>query len=137
MKKTITYCFAILFTANAIAQKDTIRPQFSGGTDAMYQFIITNLQYPEAAINKNLYGTVLIEFEIDTTGDMVNIHVLESVDPILDNEAVRVLKAMPRWEPGMYNGQKIKLQYIMPFKFVFSEPEKQPKHSKKRKKSLR
>ena len=75
-------------------------PEFPGGDIALRKFIADNIKYPEEAKAKGLSGKVFVQFVINKEGDVVNIKIARGVDPILDNEAIRVIQNMPKWKPG-------------------------------------
>ncbi|MBR5957533.1 MAG: energy transducer TonB [Salinivirgaceae bacterium] len=75
-------------------------PEFPGGDVEMRKFIAENTKYPEEAKAKGLSGKVFVQFVINKEGDVVNAKIARGVDPILDNEAIRVVLSMPKWKPG-------------------------------------
>ena len=93
-------------------------PVFKGGETAMYKFINSNLVYPAAAKEKNISGKVNIRFLINTDGSIGNISVLKSINPELDEEAIRVIKLLPVWIPGKLEGTPVKVWYSMPVTFT-------------------
>jgi periplasmic protein TonB len=93
------------------------RPEFPGGQQGVAEYIIENIRYPYQAIQYKLYGTVEIVFYISKEGLVENVNVAKSVNPILDNEAIRVIKNMPRWKPGTRNGKPVKVIYHLPISF--------------------
>ena len=95
-------------------------PEYPGGTTAMFDFIQTNLKYPESAIESNKEGRVFIGFVVEKDGSISNVNVLRGVCEELDAEAVKVVKAMPKWTPGMNNGKAVRVQYTLPIVFKLS-----------------
>lgn len=75
-------------------------PEFPGGDIALRKFIADNIKYPEEAKAKGLSGKVFVQFVVNKEGDVVNIKIARGVDPILDNEAIRVIQSLPKWKPG-------------------------------------
>lgn len=75
-------------------------PEFPGGDLEMRKFIEENIKYPEEAKAKSIYGKVFVQFVINKEGDVVNIKIARGIDPLLDAEAIRVIKNMPKWKPG-------------------------------------
>ena len=75
-------------------------PEFPGGDIALRKFIADNIKYPEEAKAKGLSGKVFVQFVINKEGDVVNAKIARGVDPILDNEAIRVIQSLPKWKPG-------------------------------------
>jgi TonB family protein len=98
-------------------------PEYPGGTTAMFEFIQKNLKYPESAKEKGLEGRVFIGFVVEKDGSLSSFQVLRGVCDEIDAEAVRVLKMMPKWKPGMNNGEPVRVQYTMPFKFQLTGNE--------------
>lgn len=92
-------------------------PQYPGGEEALMNYIKDNLRYPSAASNKGIQGKVICSFIVDATGNVTDIKVMNSVDPALDAEAVRVVSGMPTWIPGKQNGKDCAVQYAVPILF--------------------
>ena len=78
-------------------------------------FVMENLKYPAES---KVEGTVLTKFVIDKDGSLIKPTVVESLDPATDAEALRVLKAMPKWSPGMQDGNPVKVEMTLPLRFV-------------------
>lgn len=92
-------------------------PSFPGGQGAMNSYIGNNLQYPERAQKNGIQGRVIIKFVVEKDGSISNVEVNRSVDPDLDNEAMRVIKSMPKWNPGKQNGTEVRVYYNLPMTF--------------------
>ena len=86
-------------------------PVFEGGEIALYKFINSKVIYPSGAKEKNISGKVYIGFEINPDGSVGEVSVLNSVDPALDAEAIRVIKLLPKWKPGKLAGVAVKVWY--------------------------
>ncbi len=99
------------------------QPQFPGGESARQQFMMDNLEYPQAARQAGIQGTVFVSFVIEQDGSVSNVEVLRGVGSGLDEEAVRVVKAMPRWIPGRQRGEDVRVQFNMPIRFRLSQDE--------------
>lgn len=95
--------------SNKIFNGDDVdqQPSFPGGTNALNTFIVSNLKYPVFAQEKGIQGRVVVKFIVEKDGSISNVEVDRSV-PGLDNEAMRVVKAMPKWIPGQINGKAVK-----------------------------
>ncbi len=93
------------------------KPVFPGGNDKIMSWIGKNAKYPSQAREKSIQGTVYIGFIINKTGEVINVKVKRGADPILDAEAVRIIKSMPKWKPGKQDGKFVKVSYIVPIKF--------------------
>ena len=98
-------------------------PEYPGGTNAMFDFIQKNVKYPEAAKEKGIEGKVYVQFVVEKDGSLSSFQVVRGVSEDIDAEAIRVLKAMPKWKPGMQDGKPVRVQYVMPFKFQLTGNE--------------
>ena len=92
-------------------------PLFPGGDAAMMKFFSNNIKYPIEAQEKNIQGRVICNFIVEKDGSLSNIKVVRGVDPLLDNEAIRVLQTMPNWTPGKQNGEEVRVQFTLPVVF--------------------
>ena len=92
-------------------------PSFPGGKKAMMEYLKENTEYPAKAVKNKIQGRVIVQFTVDEKGRLSDIKVVKSVEPYLDAEAVRVVKSMPRWNPGMQNGKAVKVRYTLPVTF--------------------
>lgn len=89
----------------------------NGGIEGFQSFIAENLVYPEEALNNEVEGKVFIEFIVSDNGSIKDAKVVRSVHPLLDEEALRVVKASPSWEPGIQRGEKVNVQFTFPINF--------------------
>lgn len=96
-------------------------PEFPGGTAEMYKWLGSHINYPAAASEEGVQGKVIVEFVVSKTGKVENVRVLRGRHPALDKEAVRVVKAMPAWNPGRNNGQPVKVTYTLPVTFKLQQ----------------
>lgn len=105
--------------SNKIFNGDDVdqQPSFPGGTNAFNTFIVSNLKYPVVAQENGIQGRVVVKFIVEKDGSISNVEVDRSVDPSLDNEAMRVIKNMPKWIPGQINGKAVKVECSYPFVF--------------------
>ena len=92
-------------------------PEFPGGMKEMLKFLQENVKYPENAMKNNVQGRVIVQFVVEKDGTPTEFKVLRSVDPDLDEEALRVMKAMPKWKPGMQKGQVVRVKFTVPVSF--------------------
>ena len=95
-------------------------PKFKGGGDEeVLKYVQNRIIYPEDAKQKNITGTVMVEYTITSTGDVTNVHVVtgKGLYPSIDAEAVRVIKSMPKWIPGKNNGVPVAVKKIARIKF--------------------
>ena len=96
-------------------------PQFPGGQAAMMKFIADSLRYPSVACENGIEGRVIVKFVVDCKGNIVNPLVVRSVDPLLDREAIRLVKLMPKWIPGRQNGKPVNVVCLVPIRFKLYE----------------
>lgn len=92
-------------------------PIFPGGLHAMRVFLAMNVKYPREAIQSKIHGKVYVNFVVDELGDVTNIKVIKGASKVLDDEAIRVIKLMPKWEPGRMEGKAVKVSYTVPINF--------------------
>ena len=92
-------------------------PEFPGGMKELLKFLQDNLKYPESAKKNNLQGRVVVQFVVEKDGTPTEFNVVRSVDPDLDAEALRVLKTMPKWKPGMEKGEAVRVKFTVPVAF--------------------
>ncbi len=92
-------------------------PSFPGGTGALMSFLSSNIKYPVVAQENGVQGRVIVGFVVERDGSITDVKVMRSVDPSLDREAQRVVKAMPRWKPGKQNGSAVRVKYTVPVVF--------------------
>lgn len=92
-------------------------PQFPGGHDARLKFLEENIHYPDEARNSLVQGTVYISFVVEKDGSITDIRVLRGIGAGCDEEAVRVIKLMPRWKPGKQRGKPVRVHFNLPIKF--------------------
>ncbi len=95
-------------------------PEFIGGTDALYEFLRQNLQYPEIARNNGIQGTVLIEFVVEKDGRVSNVKAVAPLYPDCDAEAIRVVQKLPKWKPGKQMGKAVRVYYNLPIRFALN-----------------
>ena len=95
------------------------KPLFNGkdAEEGFRKWVQDNTVYPTVAQENGISGRVFVEFSIDKTGQLVDIRVIRGVDPLLDAEALRVIKLSPKWTPGMQRGKPVKVKYTFPFQF--------------------
>jgi periplasmic protein TonB len=93
--------------------------EFPGGIQAMYKFIQSNIVYPDSARIKGISGKCFLKFVVDTLGQIKNIEVLKGVPscPDCDEEAIRVVRAMPNWIPAKVSGKPVNVFYNLPLVF--------------------
>ena len=92
-------------------------PVFPGGELGLRKYIATHVKYPNIARENGIEGKVYIRFCVTSTGTIEKVSILRGVDPILDKESVRVVKALPKWEAGEQRGKKVNVWYTVPINF--------------------
>ena len=92
-------------------------PQFPGGINELHRFLFKNTVYPASAISLRKQGQVWCSFIVNSDGSITDIHVEKGVYISLDQEAVKVLQAMPNWKPGVRNGKPVRVKCYLPFVF--------------------
>lgn len=92
-------------------------PQFTGGSDAMMQYLCTAVKYPKTAEMAKKEGRVVVSFIVDKDGTITDSHVIRSISPDLDAEALRVVNNMPKWKPGTQGGEPVRVKYSLPIAF--------------------
>lgn len=125
VKKTEAYKPEMKPNADGIYQIVEEMPQFPGGEKALMEYIAKNLTYPQEARDKGVEGRVFIGMVIEKDGSVNEVKVLRGIGGGCDEEAVRVIKALPKWKPGKMKGEPVRVSYLMPINFKLAE--KQPK----------
>ncbi len=95
---------AAMAIGSAVAAWSADTPQFPGGEEAMSAFIAENLKYPQQAADNGVEGNVNLEFIVKADGSISSIKVTRMIDPYLEEEAIRLVRIMPKWEPADNNG---------------------------------
>jgi TonB family protein len=96
-------------------------PMYPGGESELLKFIMNNSQYPDSAKAKNIQGRVIVRFVVTTDGNVDEISVLKGVHPLLDAEAVRVIKLLTGFKPGMQGGRAVNVYYMVPVTFSLTK----------------
>lgn len=92
-------------------------PFFPGGDKKLMEYLKENIRYPEALADSCVQGRVVCSFVVEKNGSISNVKVAKSLDPLLDEEAVRVVNSMPKWIPGRQNGVAYRVRYYIPVNF--------------------
>jgi len=92
-------------------------PEFPGGMEKLIQFIEENTHLPKCVTDGKVQGRSVIQFVVDTDGSLSDFKVVRSLHKDCDAEAIRVLKTMPKWKPGMERGKPIRVKYTVPVQF--------------------
>lgn len=92
-------------------------PQFPGGDAALYGWLARNIRYPAEAVEGNIQGRVTVQCVIEKDGSVGEVKVVRGKHPALDKEAMRLVKSMPKFTPGLLNGQPVRVRYTLPITF--------------------
>lgn len=99
---------------------------FPGGIDSLNKFIETNLQYPEQARQSSVQGRVYLTFTVEKDGSLTDIKVIRDIGSGCGEEAIRIIKMMPKWIPAKdYRGKIVRQQFNLPIKFILGYNTKQ------------
>ncbi len=108
----------LMLSIQAFAKSDgVLRPQFPGGEKALAQYLDTHLKYPEEAQKQKYQGQSLVAFTVNEDGSLTNVRILKSSHLVLDTEALRIIKNMPKWSPAQNNGAPKKEMVVLPITF--------------------
>ena len=102
-------------TAQVVSADQPARPV--GGTEAFFEWIQQNQKYPALALQRKIEGRVMMEFIVEKDGSLTEIKPIKRLGSGLDEEAIRLIKAAPKWEPAVYKGQPIKQKMVLPVVF--------------------
>jgi TonB family protein len=128
MKRLLSLIVFVSLTGVALAQSDSdsnsgsakktedviTQPEFKGGIEKMYEYISTNFVYPDEAQKRSVNGKMEVEFTVEKSGDITYVGILKGLDYSIDEEVLRLLKAMPRWTPATKNGVPVRYKVSMP-----------------------
>lgn len=93
-------------------------PNFPGGEEALMKFINEHIKYPQSALEQGTQGTIMLRFVVTGTGGIGEVQILKGLDPDCNNEAIRVVKSLPKFNPGMQQGRPVSVWYTTPVRFV-------------------
>ena len=95
-----------------------VEPQYPGGGQELMKFIAENIRYPKECVDNKIEGRVILSFIVEKDGSVSNIEEMRSPNPLLADEAKRVLTLMPKWTPGMQDGEAVRVRFIIPVTFL-------------------
>lgn len=101
-------------------------PSFPGGQAAMKTYLARNIKYPPTAMKNKIEGRVILQFVVRADGSISDTHVMRSISPELDAEAVRVIANMPKWNPGKQDGKPVNVKFTIPVSFKLDAGKTQP-----------
>ena len=105
-------------------------PDYPGGMKAMMQFLSNNTIYPKEAIEQNIQGRVIVTFVVEADGSLSDISIARGIHELLDAEAIRVIKLMPKWKPGVKDGEPVRARFTVPVQFKLSVDEESTPENK-------
>lgn len=128
MKKLILLVAVAIFCgtsamAQSVVEDDEIfvvvenSPEFPGGNDSLYAYIGRNIKYPETAKKEKIQGRVFVTFVIEKDGQVSSAKILRDIGGGCGEEAIRVVKNMPKWKPGTQRGNPVRVQFNLPIMF--------------------
>jgi TonB family protein len=117
-----SHLFCQIDTANYVFRVVEHMPEFPGGERVLTTFIQQNLHYPKSAKENKEEGRVVVTFVIDTNGSIENPIVLKKISPDIDLEALRIVRSLPKFKPGMNREKKVKVMYSLPINFYLNAP---------------
>jgi protein TonB len=97
-----------------------VMPSFRGGDLSKFrEWVGRRTNYPQAAIDEKIRGTVFLTFIVEKDGTVSNVTVVKGVNPILDEEAVKAISESPKWSPGLQRGQPVRVRFLIPLVFMY------------------
>lgn len=106
---------------NAIFQVVETQPEFPGGMAELMKYLQKNTRYPKVCKEQGLQGRVIVQFVVNTDSTISDVNVIKPVNPHFDEEALRVVKAMPKWKPGTQRGEPVRVRFFLPVTFRLPE----------------
>ena len=132
MKKLILLVVVALFCSTSVMAQTEVEddaifvvaenaPEFPGGSDSLYAYIARNIKYPEAAKKEKIEGRVFVTFVIEKDGQVSSAKILRDIGGGCGEEAIRVVKNMPKWKPGTQRGKPVRFQFNLPVSFMLGK----------------
>lgn len=123
MKKAILFTAGLLFSLTTMAQSEVVeRPEveasYPGGMPAMVSYITDNVKYPKSAQEEKIQGTVYVRFTVAEDGTIRDAEIMRGVRKDIDQEALRIVSNMPKWEPAKNNDKAVASSNVMPVRFT-------------------
>ena len=106
-------------TQEPVYEQDKVdkRAEFTGGMEKQLQFMMQNVKYPKEAEQTGASGTVRVHFIVEKDGSLTDVRVPDSIHPALDAEAIRLVKAMPKWQPAQFKGKPVRSKAMLAIPF--------------------
>ena len=101
-----------------------VMPEYPGGKDALFAYIGTNLKYPQQAVEDGIEGVVFVTFVVEVDGKITGVSVLRGIGGGCNEEALRVVRSMPNWTPGMQAGKPVRVKYNLPIRYKLNPGKK-------------
>jgi protein TonB len=132
MKKLILLVALALFCSTSVMAQTEVEddaifvvaenaPEFPGGEDSLYAYIARNIKYPETAKKEKIEGRVFVTFVIEKDGQVSSAKILRDIGGGCGEEAIRVVKSMPKWKPGTQRGNPVRFQFNLPVSFMLGK----------------
>ena len=132
MKKLILLVVVALFCSTSVMAQTEVEddaifvvaenaPEFPGGSDSLYAYIARNIKYPETAKKEKIEGRVFVTFVIEKDGQVSSAKILRDIGGGCGEEAIRVVKSMPKWKPGTQRGNPVRFQFNLPVSFLLGK----------------
>ena len=131
MKKIILILILCLGYSASVFSQDTSSaqiflaveqmPEFPGGEDSLMTYLVNNISYPKAAIDSSIGGTVYVEFVVCEDGKLCEVKTIRDIGGGCGEEAVKAVKAMPRWKPAYNGGKAVRTMFTLPIQFGLVE----------------
>jgi len=120
----------VKYVAPVVTEKEVFTvvekmPTYPGGQDAMSKFLVENIKYPETAMKNNIQGKVFVTFVVRNDGTIANAKIIRGIGSGCDEEALRVVMLMPKWNPGTQKGKPVDVQFTLPINFVLEGDKKE------------
>jgi bla regulator protein blaR1 len=98
-------------------------PEFIGGETAFFEYVKNNVKYPRQAVSDKIEGRVVIKFIVRATGEISDVQLIRPIRTDLNNECLKVISSMPKWKPGMIDGNPVSVSYSVPVRFLLNSTE--------------
>lgn len=110
-----------LSASDRVIEDPDLMPIFTGGTGEMHRFIANTLSYPTEAVERDAQGLVVYTFVVEKDGTLSNFNIIHRADPLLNEEALRILKNMPPWRPARHKGEIVRSETYVPMYFKLNK----------------
>ena len=111
---------AVTEDVNKIYESVENEPEYPGGIDGFYKYLVKVMRYPAVDRENNVTGKVFVQFVVETDGSLTQVKAVRGPSQTLMDEAIRSVKSSPHWKPGVQNGRKVRVQYTVPVNFTLS-----------------